>query len=81
MGIQSLVQSGFNQSSTARDVIADLDLTGKIAIITGGHSGLGLESTKALAAAGANVIAGARNVTNAENILLNIPNVIVNMKF
>ncbi|HSW93207.1 MAG TPA: SDR family NAD(P)-dependent oxidoreductase [Gammaproteobacteria bacterium] len=77
MRIQSPVQSGFNQSSTATDVIADMDLTGKTAIITGGHSGLGLESTKALAAAGANVIVGARNVTGAEKILLNIPNTAV----
>jgi hypothetical protein len=58
MRIQSPIHSGFNKSSTASEVIANLHLAGKTAIITGGHSGLGFESTKALAAAGVNVIVG-----------------------
>ncbi|WP_321782251.1 SDR family NAD(P)-dependent oxidoreductase [Burkholderia pyrrocinia] len=58
---QQPLHSGFGAASTASDVLADLDLRGKTAIVTGGHSGLGLETTRALAQAGANVVVGARN--------------------
>lgn len=78
MRIQSPIQSGFNKSSTASEVLAGLDLSGKTAIITGGHSGLGFESTKALAAAGVHVIVGARNLTIAQKKLKGIPKVTVN---
>jgi NAD(P)-dependent dehydrogenase (short-subunit alcohol dehydrogenase family) len=60
MNQQIPVSSGFGATSTARDVLAGIDLTGVTAIVTGGHSGLGLETTRALAAAGARVIVGAR---------------------
>lgn len=70
---QSPINSGFNKSSTATEVLEGLVLAGKTAIITGGHSGLGFESTKALAAAGVQVIVGARNVTSAQEMLKNIP--------
>ncbi len=59
--MQRPLHSGFDAASTARDVLADLDLRGKTAIVTGGHSGLGVETTRALALAGANVVVGARN--------------------
>lgn len=75
--VQSAIRSGFTKSSTAKEVITGLKLTGKTAIITGGHSGLGLESTKALAAAGVKVIVGARNVPTAKEQLKDIPNVTV----
>lgn len=42
------------------------NLTGKVAIITGANSGLGLESTKALAAKGATVVMACRNLRKAE---------------
>lgn len=77
MRAQSPINSGFNKSSTASEVLAGLDLAGKTAIITGGHSGLGFESTKALAAAGVHVIVGARNVTTAQKMLTNISKVSV----
>lgn len=77
MRTQLPIQSGFNKSSTASEVLAGLVLAGKTAIITGGHSGLGYESTKALADAGAHVIVGARNVAAAQKLLKNIPQVIV----
>jgi len=73
----SPINSGFNRSSTASEVIANLSLEGKTAIITGGHSGLGLESTKALATAGAKVIVTARDIVAAQKTLRDIPNVIV----
>lgn len=77
MRTQWPIGSGFNKSSTASEVLAGLDLEGKTAIITGGHSGLGLESTKALTAAGIHVIVGARNTASAQKMLTNIPNVTV----
>lgn len=73
MRTQSPIKSGFNKSSTAGEVLAGLDLAGKTAIITGGHSGLGFESTKALAAAGVHIIVGARNIATAQKLLTNIP--------
>lgn len=79
MRIQSFVNSGFNKSSTASEVLADLDLAGKTAIITGGHSGLGFESTKALAAAGAHIIVGARNIATAKEQLRDISNIDVKL--
>lgn len=72
---QAPIHSGFNKTSTASQVIAGLPLAGKTAIITGGYSGLGLASTKALAAAKVNVIVAAKNVDAAEKSLGGIPNV------
>jgi NAD(P)-dependent dehydrogenase (short-subunit alcohol dehydrogenase family) len=54
--------SGFGYASTAEDVCADLDLTGKTIVITGANAGLGLESAKAMAAKGAHIIALARTI-------------------
>lgn len=52
--------SGFGLRSTAADVVEGIDLSRKIAVVTGGYSGLGLETVRALAEAGARVIVGAR---------------------
>ncbi|MCO1580650.1 SDR family NAD(P)-dependent oxidoreductase [Crossiella sp. SN42] len=57
---QRPLNSGFGAHSTATEVLAGIDLTGKLAIVTGGYSGLGLETTRALAAAGAHVVVPAR---------------------
>jgi NAD(P)-dependent dehydrogenase (short-subunit alcohol dehydrogenase family) len=57
---QQPIESGFNNRSTASDVLAGLDLSGKTAVVTGGYSGIGLETTRALANAGATVIVPAR---------------------
>lgn len=58
---QKPLGSGFGARTTTSDVLSGVDLTGRRAIVTGGHSGLGLETTRALQAAGAEVIVGARN--------------------
>ena len=57
---QAPIASPFGYSSTAHDVIAGIDLTGKTALVTGGYSGLGTETVRALAGAGARIIVGAR---------------------
>ena len=57
---QAPLPSGFGMRSTASDVIAGTDLTGKTALVTGGYSGLGLETVRALAGVGARVLVGAR---------------------
>ncbi|MCE6989674.1 SDR family NAD(P)-dependent oxidoreductase [Dyadobacter sp. CY323] len=73
--LQQPIGSGFNAASTASDVIKGIDLTGKIAIVTGGNAGIGLETTKVLAAAGATVIVPARDLDKARKNLEGIPNV------
>jgi NAD(P)-dependent dehydrogenase (short-subunit alcohol dehydrogenase family) len=73
--LQKPVGSGFTAASTASDVINGIDLTGKIVIITGGNTGIGLETTKVLAAAGAMVIVPARDVEKAKRNLQGIKNV------
>ncbi|WP_199043884.1 SDR family NAD(P)-dependent oxidoreductase [Glycomyces salinus] len=57
---QRKIGSEFGHDSTAAEVLDGIDLTGKFAVVTGGYSGLGLETTKALAAAGAEVLVPAR---------------------
>lgn len=49
---QHPIGSGFTAAATADDVLAGLDLNGKNVVITGGHSGLGLESARAWCGAG-----------------------------
>jgi NAD(P)-dependent dehydrogenase (short-subunit alcohol dehydrogenase family) len=57
---QHPIGSGFGFESTARDVLEGIDLSGGLAVVTGGYSGLGLETTRALAGAGAHVVVPAR---------------------
>ena len=57
---QAPIASPLGYRSTAREVIAGIDLTGQTALVTGGYSGLGTEVVRALAGAGAQVIVGAR---------------------
>ena len=62
---QAPLPSGFGMRSTAAEVISGIDLTGKTALVTGGYSGLGLETVSALAGAGARVIIAARRPETA----------------
>lgn len=66
---QKPLGSGFPAKSEPQDVLADIDLTGKIAIVTGGYSGIGLETTRALAAKGAKVIVPVRDEAKAADNL------------
>src|SRR5215475_15613611 len=72
---QKPLKSGFGAKATAREILAWCDLTGKIAIVTGGYSGIGLETTRALAEAGATVVVPARTQEKARTALDGIPQV------
>jgi len=73
--LQQPLDSGFNAASTAAEVIKGIGLKGKIAIVTGGNTGIGLETTKVLAGAGATVVVPARDVEKAKKNLEGIANV------
>ncbi|WP_304451210.1 SDR family NAD(P)-dependent oxidoreductase [Nocardiopsis sp. YSL2] len=66
---QKPIGSGFGARSTAREVLEGIDLTGRLAVVTGGYSGIGLETTRALAGAGARVVVPARRPENAREAL------------
>jgi NAD(P)-dependent dehydrogenase (short-subunit alcohol dehydrogenase family) len=72
---QEAIHSGFNAKTTAAEALGGADLRDKIAIVTGGYSGIGLETTRVLAQAGAVVIVPARTPVKAQKALANIPNV------
>jgi NAD(P)-dependent dehydrogenase (short-subunit alcohol dehydrogenase family) len=55
------ITSDFDFTSTAADVVAGLDLRGRRALVTGAAGGIGVETARALAAAGATVTLAARN--------------------
>ncbi|MEU6130043.1 SDR family NAD(P)-dependent oxidoreductase [Saccharopolyspora sp. NPDC047091] len=57
----SLITTPFGASSTADEVAAGHDLTGKRAVVTGGASGIGVETARTLARAGAEVTIGVRD--------------------
>lgn len=66
---QHKIGSGFGAQSTADDVLRGIDLSGKLALVTGGYSGIGLETTRALARAGAEVVVPARRPASAREAL------------
>lgn len=53
--------SGFGESSTTDDVLNGLDISGRSYLVTGSSGGLGLETTRSLAAHGAHVVMAARD--------------------
>jgi NAD(P)-dependent dehydrogenase (short-subunit alcohol dehydrogenase family) len=72
---QAPINSGYGMRTEAREATGGRDLTGKVAIVTGGYSGLGLETTRALAEAGAIVVVPARTPEKAQKALVGIANV------
>jgi NAD(P)-dependent dehydrogenase (short-subunit alcohol dehydrogenase family) len=60
------------------------DLTGKVAVVTGGNGGLGLETSRQLAAHGAQVVIGARNLEKAEaaraSIVATVPDALLEIR-
>jgi NAD(P)-dependent dehydrogenase (short-subunit alcohol dehydrogenase family) len=63
---QKPLLSGFGPKTTAEEVLAGCDLRGKVAIVTGGHGGIGLETTRVLSNAGATVVIGSRDPKKAQ---------------
>lgn len=72
---QEPISSGFGPETTALEALGGRDLSGKIAIVTGGYSGIGLETTRALAEAGTTVIVPARTPEKARASIGDIPRV------
>jgi NAD(P)-dependent dehydrogenase (short-subunit alcohol dehydrogenase family) len=66
------ITTPFDAKSTAAEVIAGVDLTGKRAVVTGGTSGIGLETARALASAGAQVTLPARDTDAGERAAADI---------
>jgi NAD(P)-dependent dehydrogenase (short-subunit alcohol dehydrogenase family) len=69
---QAPIHSGYGERTTAREAVGNQDLSGAIAIVTGGHAGIGIETTRALTDAGATVVVGARRVDAARAALAGI---------
>ena len=70
---QNPIPSGFGHKTTASQVLEGISLSGKTFIVTGGYSGIGVETVRALAAAGAKVIVPARSRAKAEASLATMP--------
>jgi NAD(P)-dependent dehydrogenase (short-subunit alcohol dehydrogenase family) len=66
--VNDLITTPFGAASTASDVIAGVDLTGRRAIVTGGASGIGVETARALAETGAEVTLAVRNVEAGDKV-------------
>jgi NAD(P)-dependent dehydrogenase (short-subunit alcohol dehydrogenase family) len=69
---QNPIGSGFGRATTAAEVAAGLDLAGRNYIVTGGYSGIGLETVRALVWAGAEVTVPARSPERAAEALADI---------
>ncbi len=70
--IQKKLNSGFNAKSEPSEILEGKDLSGNIALVTGGYSGIGLETTRALAAAGAKVYVPVRTPEKAKENLKDV---------
>jgi NAD(P)-dependent dehydrogenase (short-subunit alcohol dehydrogenase family) len=66
---QAPIHSGYGPKTTAREVLGAARLDGKVAVVTGGYVGIGLETTRVLAAAGATVVVPARSPDKARAAL------------
>jgi NAD(P)-dependent dehydrogenase (short-subunit alcohol dehydrogenase family) len=60
------ITTPFTAASTAAEVVAGIDLSGRRAVVTGGASGIGIETARALAGAGAEVTLAVRNIEAGE---------------
>ena len=60
------ITTPFGAESTAAEVVTGIDLTNRRIIVTGGASGIGVETARALAGAGADVTLAVRNLDAGE---------------
>ena len=72
MTVSTPITTPFTAESTAAEVVNGIDLTGRRAIVTGGASGIGIETARALAGAGAEVTLAVRNVEAGERTAADI---------
>jgi NAD(P)-dependent dehydrogenase (short-subunit alcohol dehydrogenase family) len=72
---QAPIGSGFGAASTAAEVIAGRDLTNKTVVVTGGYSGIGIETVRAFRSVGARVVVPAREMAKAKTNLADMPDV------
>jgi NAD(P)-dependent dehydrogenase (short-subunit alcohol dehydrogenase family) len=66
------ITTPFDAESTATDVIAGIDLSGRRAVVTGGSSGIGIETARVLAQAGAEVTIAVRDTTAGDKVAADI---------
>jgi NAD(P)-dependent dehydrogenase (short-subunit alcohol dehydrogenase family) len=69
----TLFTTSFGMRATAAEILAGVDLAGRRMIVTGGSSGLGTETVRALAGAGARVTIATRNPAAAKPVLEEFP--------
>jgi NAD(P)-dependent dehydrogenase (short-subunit alcohol dehydrogenase family) len=72
---QRPIGSGFGHGTKASEVVAGLDLAGRTYVVTGGYSGIGIETVRALVSAGAQVVVPARSAERAREALAELPSV------
>lgn len=70
--IQKKLNSGFHAKTEPSEILKGKDLSGKVAVVTGGYSGIGLETSRALVAAGAKVYVPVRTPHKAKENLKDI---------
>jgi len=66
------IRTPFGYETTAAEVVEAVDLTGKRAIVTGGASGIGVETARALAGVGATVTLAVRRTGDGEEVARDI---------
>jgi NAD(P)-dependent dehydrogenase (short-subunit alcohol dehydrogenase family) len=74
---QAPIGSGFDAATTAAAVIKGIDLAGKTVVVTGGYSGIGVETVRAFRSAGARVFVPTRDREKARMTLADMPDVAV----
>lgn len=72
MPTDSRITTPFGAETTAAEVVDGIDLSGKRMIVTGGASGIGVETARALAGAGAEVTLAVRNTEAGEQVAADI---------
>jgi len=74
---QQKLASGFGPRTEPAEILDNIDLSGHVVLVTGGYSGIGLETTRALADAGAKVHVPVRTMEKAAKTLADIKGNIV----
>lgn len=73
MGAKGLITTPFGFDSTAAEVVAGIDLSGRRAIVTGSSSGIGIETVRVLATAGAEVTLAVRDTKAGDKTAADTP--------